>query len=147
LEARIADLELELHRTARDTDRGLETRRRGILSDLIAERQHEIERLRAQGRDEEARELELEIARMRLELDARELESLRVLRERQAQHGDPARLEQLDQEIETLGVKMKAIELQRTAELHAQEMAMREAELQALRETLQREQRAEEPLD
>jgi beta-lactamase regulating signal transducer with metallopeptidase domain len=162
LEARIADLELELHRTARDTDRGLETRRRGILSDLIAERQHEIERLRAQGRDEEARELELEIARMRLELDARahlqqsrtalsemqqKLESLRVLRERQAQHGDPARLEQLDQEIETLGVKMKAIELQRTAELHAQEMAMREAELQALRETLQREQRAEEPLD
>jgi len=75
------------------------------------------------------------------------LESLLVLREKQAEHGAPSQLEQLDQEIETLGVKIKAIELQRTAELHAKEMAMREAELEALRESRQREQRAEEPRD
>jgi beta-lactamase regulating signal transducer with metallopeptidase domain len=158
LEARLADLERELEQTAREANRNLADHRRVALHERTAVREREIDRLRAEGRTEEARELELELERMELELHSAardehargatehiqaKLRSMIEFKEQLAQQGDTAKVAQVEDQIEALSVKLKAAQLQHVSERHAREMAMREAELEALREALDRAEQLE----
>ena len=149
----LADLERELEHTAQEANRNLADHRRVALNEQIAAREQEIDRLRAEGRTEESRELELELERLELELHSAardehargaaehiqaELRTLIEFKEQLAQQGDTAKLAQVEQKIEALSVRLKAAQLQHVSELHAREMAMREAELEAAREALDR---------